>query len=70
MQTKFIQILITCLIVTSVFSQVNLNDYKYVIVPKKYDFLKEADQYQINSLSKFLFNKYGFQTLMEGEKYD
>jgi len=69
MQTKFIHILITCLIVTSVFSQVNLNDYKYVIVPKKYDFLKEADQYQINSLSKFLFNKYGFQTLMEGEKY-
>lgn len=69
MQTKFIQILITCLIVTSVFSQVNLNDYKYVIVSKKYDFLNEADQYQINSLSKFLFNKYGFLALMEGEKY-
>jgi hypothetical protein len=69
MQTKFIQILITCLIVTTVFSQANLNDYKYVIVSKKYDFLKEADQYQINSLSKFLFNKYGFQALMEGENY-
>lgn len=69
MQTKFIQILITCLIVTTVFSQANLNDYKYVIVSKKYDFLNEADQYQINSLSKFLFNKYGFQALMEGENY-
>ena len=51
------------------FSQANLNDYKYVIVSKKYDFLKEADQYQLNSLSKFLFNKYGFQALMEGENY-
>jgi hypothetical protein len=69
MKSKFLSVIITCLIINSVFSQVNLNDYKYVIVSKKYDFLKEADQYQINSLSKFLFNKYGFQALMEGEKY-
>ncbi|GAA4961971.1 hypothetical protein GCM10023315_07580 [Algibacter aquimarinus] len=51
------------------FSQTNLNEYKYVIVSKKYDFLKRADQYQLNSLSKFLFNKYGFEALMEGEPY-
>lgn len=69
MQTRFFSVLIACFIVTSVFSQANLNDYKYVIVSKKYDFLKEVDQYQINSLSKFLFNKYGFQALMEGENY-
>ncbi|MEN3322816.1 hypothetical protein VP395_03690 [Mariniflexile soesokkakense] len=51
------------------FSQTNLNNYKYVIVPNKYDFLKESDQYQLNSLTEFLFNKYGFVALMEGSNY-
>ena len=69
MKTNFFVILITCFVFASVFSQSNLNAYKYVIVSKKYDFLKEADQYQLNSLSKFLFNKYGFEAFMEGEKY-
>jgi len=49
------------------FSQSNLNDYKYIIVPKKYDFLKTDDQYQLNSLSKFLFEKYGFVPLFDDE---
>ena len=54
-------------LVGSSFSQANLNDYKYVIVLNKYDFLKTADQYQLNSLTKFLFNKYGFTAIMEDE---
>ncbi|MDO7170759.1 hypothetical protein [Mariniflexile sp. AS56] len=69
MKIKYIAILITCFLTASVFSQTNLNAYKYVIVPKKYDFLKEADQYQLNSLTEFLFNKYGFIALMEGSNY-
>lgn len=69
MKTKFFSLLVACLIVTSVFSQANLNDYKYVIVPTKYDFLKESNQYQLNALTQFLFNKYGFETLMEGDEY-
>ncbi|MDP5157843.1 MAG: hypothetical protein NWQ07_04610 [Flaviramulus sp.] len=59
----------TCLMVSSVFSQTSLNDYKYVIVPKKFDFLKEQDEYQLNSLANFLFNKYGFETIFEGDNY-
>ncbi|MBP0903429.1 hypothetical protein ACFSKN_00870 [Mariniflexile gromovii] len=69
MKLKYIAILITCLFSASMFSQSNLNNYKYVIVPKKYDFLKETDQYQLNSLTEFLFNKYGFIALMEGSDY-
>ncbi|WP_298239202.1 hypothetical protein [uncultured Algibacter sp.] len=69
MKTKIFSILITCLISLSMFSQANLNSYKYIIVPNKYDFLKEKDQYQLNSLSKFLFNKYGFLAVMEGTEY-
>ncbi len=48
-------------------AQSSLNDYKYIIVPNKYDFLSEADKFQLNSLTKFLFNKYGFTAIMEDE---
>lgn len=51
------------------FSQSNLNKYKYVIVPNKFDFLKQVDQYQLNSLTQFLFNKYGFTAIMENDDF-
>ena len=46
-----------------------LDAYKYVIVPKTYEFLKIPDKYQLNSLTKFLFDKKGFETVWEGESY-
>lgn len=69
MKTKFLTTIFACLFITSAFAQTELNNYKYIIVSKKFDFLKEANQYQLNGLSKFLFNKYGFQALMEGDDY-
>ncbi|WP_051119722.1 hypothetical protein [Gillisia sp. CAL575] len=45
----------------------NLNTYKYISVPEKFDFLKESNQYQMNQLTKFLFEKYGFNVFMENE---
>ncbi len=42
----------------------NLNSYKYVVVPEQYDFLKESNQYQLNELTKFLFEKYGFNAIL------
>ena len=48
-----------------IIGQQSLDEYKYVIVPNKYDFLKTDDQYQLNSLTKFLFDKEGFQTLFD-----
>ncbi|HSP12466.1 MAG TPA: hypothetical protein VLO29_08050 [Salegentibacter sp.] len=45
----------------------NLNDYKYVIVPESFDFSKEKNQHQLNSLLKFLLEKEGFETLMKNE---
>ncbi|MFH4967047.1 hypothetical protein V8G61_02485 [Gaetbulibacter sp. M240] len=68
MKTAFFSILIICFLGFNVFAQTSINDYKYVIVPKKYDFLKEPNQYQINALSKFLFEKYGFEAYMEGDE--
>ena len=69
MKANYIAILLMLFTTSSLFSQSKLNNYKYVIVPNKYDFLKENDQYQLHSLTEFLFNKYGFKALMEGSKY-
>ena len=64
---KKIVFVLTCFFFLSVISaQNNLNAYKYVIVPKKFDFQKSEDQHQLNSLTKFLFDKEGFKTLFEG----
>lgn len=65
MNIKKLLVLVLFIISNSTFSQQSLNDYKYVIVPKKYDFLKSEDQYQLNSLAKFLFKKEGFKTLFD-----
>ena len=42
-------------------AQKNLNDYKYIIIPQQFEFSKSDDQFQLNSLTKFLFNKYGYE---------
>jgi len=50
------------------FSQNKINKYKYIIVDKQFDFVKQPDKYQTSSLTKFLFDKEGFITFIEGEK--
>jgi len=67
--TKTLCILSVLFVVSfSSFSQNSINDYKYIIIPEKYEFLKENDQYQINSLTKFLFNKYGYTAYIQNEE--
>ncbi|WP_117879409.1 hypothetical protein [Aureibaculum luteum] len=61
MKLKSLFIIITIFISNTVIGQ-SLDDYKYVIIPAKYDFQKTDDQYQLNSLTKFLFEKEGFKT--------
>lgn len=47
----------------------NVNAYKYVVVPETYDFTGEIDEYQLNSLTKFLLEQEGFETVMrKGQK--
>jgi len=68
MKTRFILfLLITFFGFNSINAQSNVDGYKYVIVPKKFDFLGEADKYRLNTLTKVLFEKYGFITVMEDE---
>ena len=46
-------------------SQVNLNEYKYVVVPKRFDGFKNENQYQTSTLIKYLFNQKGFSTVYD-----
>ncbi|MEP5339292.1 MAG: hypothetical protein ABJL44_08510 [Algibacter sp.] len=69
MKTNILSMLVAFFIVTSVFSQTSLNEYKYIIVPKQFSFLKSPDEHRMNSLAKFLFEKQGFTAFMEGEEY-
>ncbi|WP_347174137.1 hypothetical protein [Polaribacter uvawellassae] len=48
----------------SFFGQQKLSNYKYVVVAEKFQFFKKADQYQTSSLTKFLFNKYGYTSFL------
>lgn len=50
-------------------AQNNVNAYKYVVVPTSFNFLNEPDQYQLNSLTKFLFEKYGFTAFSADETF-
>ena len=67
MKLKYLLIVVLILSSGVIIGQRSLNEYKYVIVPNRFDFLKSDDQYQLNSLTKFLFKKEGFQTLFGGD---
>ncbi len=51
------------------FAQKSINSYKYILVPKQYEFQNSADQYQLNSLTKFLFKRAGFAVLFTDESF-
>jgi hypothetical protein len=44
-------------------------NYKYIIVPERFSFLKENDQFQTSSLTKFLLKKNGFTVFLDSEEY-
>jgi len=70
MNKKILSLIVLFMYVAVSFSQNELNGYKYIVIPKKYDFLKgEDDKYKLNSLTKFLFNKNGFNALFQDEDY-
>lgn len=63
------KILLMCAILISGvnFAQ-SVNDYKYIIVPERFDWLKEANQYNLNALTKMIFEKYGWQVFYPSQK--
>jgi hypothetical protein len=58
--------LLLLLIVSYGFSQ-SVNDYKAVIIPMKYDFLKTENQYRLQTITKMNLQKAGFQAFYATE---
>ena len=69
MLKKISLLIITIICFCGVYAQNNVNNFKYVIVPNEYDFQHEPDEYQLNSISEFLFNKYGFTAIMQDDEF-
>lgn len=57
---KRILLLLLIVFSNSLFSQ-SLNDYQYVIVPIRYDFMKNDNEYRLNTITKYNLEKMGFQ---------
>ena len=51
----------------SLYGQYSINDYKYVIVEKQFHFQTEPNQYDLNRMVKFQFEKLGFSVIVEGQ---
>lgn len=60
-------ILVIALFVTTWSFAQSVNDYKAVIVPLKYDFMKSENQYRLTTLSKFNLKKAGFEAFYNNE---
>lgn len=50
-----------------VFSQTSINEYRYVQIPAKFDFLKEKNQYGLNTITKVYFEQKGFGVVYNDE---
>ena len=58
-----------CLFTLSISAQKSVNDFKYIIVPSQFEFQNNAGDFQLNEMTKFLFNKYGFIALLSTEVF-
>ncbi|MFP5438356.1 MAG: hypothetical protein ACLGH8_11245 [Bacteroidia bacterium] len=66
---KKIALLIALLATGFSFAQSEIiNNYKYVIIPRKFDFFKDADRYKANTLTKMAFEKAGFKAFFNDEQ--
>lgn len=45
-----------------------INEYKYLVVPRKFEFFKEPNKYNMNELTKMVFEKYGFTVFYADQK--
>jgi hypothetical protein len=63
-----IKLLLIALLVSFVGFSQNINDYKAVIVPLKYDFMKTDNQYRLATMTKSNLIKAGFQAFYVNEE--
>lgn len=69
MHRIIIALFLTLLCLPSSNAQESINNFKYLIVPVRYEFQKSDDQHQVNSLIKFLFEKTDFEVYLSNEEF-
>ncbi len=62
-----IRIFLLLFFITSYSFSQSVNDYKAVIIPLKFEFLKSDNQYRLATISKFELGKAGFQAYYDNE---
>lgn len=62
---KNILLIVLVLVYRSGFGQENLNNYKYIIIPKKFENFKIPNQYQTSTLLKYAFTEKGFLAIYD-----
>ena len=62
---KFLSVFLFMIIGLQAFSQAELNEYKYIIVPKKFDGFRSENQYQTSTLVKYYFTQRGFNAVYD-----
>ena len=62
---KNLYVILFVLTVFCGYSQSNLNEYKYIIVPKKFDAFRKQNQFKTSTLVKYLFTQKGFNAVYE-----
>ncbi|SHH27439.1 hypothetical protein [Winogradskyella jejuensis] len=68
MSKKIVITVLVLFIAISSFAQSSINDYKYVVVPLQFDFLKGKDTYRTSTLLRYLFKKEGFEVYFDEEE--
>jgi hypothetical protein len=56
------------LFTATAYAQNTINNYKYVLVPERFDFFKTDNQYGLNTLTKLLLDEKGFTAFVGNEE--
>lgn len=64
---KFLSILFLSFISGTIFSQASLNDYDMALIPAKFDFQKQDNQYRINATIKAFLKQKGFDAYLSSD---
>jgi hypothetical protein len=65
---KVIALFISVLFTVAGYAQNTLNNFKYVLVPEKFEIFKTENQYGLNTLTKLLLEDKGFTVFMASEQ--
>ena len=65
---KAYALLICVLFTITCYSQTTINNYKYVLIPERYSFAKEDNQYGLNTTTRMLLEQKGFTAFISNEQ--